>query len=310
MPELPEVHTTATELNRLLPGKRIIDVWSSYNSPFHFGKDNIKNKVYFSKFRELILNKKIIGIRRRAKNVLIDLSGGFTILVHMKMTGHLLYGAYKKQTPTSKAQGWEKESWRPSQKENLALHDPFNRFIRFVISLSNNKQLVLSDMRKFAKVLYFETEKHHEDISPLGPEPLDTKFTIKEFHNRLLKKPNGKIKQVLMDQAIVAGIGNIYSDEMLWLSSIHPARKVDTLSQKEISLLYTSMKHVLTKGIDFKGDSMSDYRMPNGERGSFQYHHKAYRQTGKECSKKGCSGKIARIKIGGRSAHFCTVHQK
>jgi len=300
MPELPEVQTTASILNKQIKGLKILDVWSDYNSAFHKGKNNIKDKKYFSFFREQLLNKKVLSVERRAKNVLINVSGNRTILVHMKMTGHLLYGNYKNID----------EKWLP--QSSVLLSDPYNRFIHLVFTLSNKKSLVLSDARKFAKVFVYDTDKMSkiDDLQKLGPEPLEKGFTYKIFKERLSKKPNGKIKTVLMDQTIISGIGNIYSDEVLWMSCINPTERVREIKEEKIKNLYKNIIKVLNESIKVGGDSMSDYRNPFGERGGYQNIHKVYRRTGEKCKMKNCGGVIQRIKVGGRSAHFCDVHQK
>jgi formamidopyrimidine-DNA glycosylase len=113
-----------------------------------------------------------------------------------------------------------------------------------------------------------------------------------------------------MDQSLIAGIGNIYSDEMLWRAGIHPARKVKDIKKEEFKAMFTAMQAVLKSGIDFGGDSMSDYRNILGEKGKFQEKHNAYRKTGTECQKKGCGGTIMRMAVGARSAHYCSEHQK
>ena len=323
MPELPEVHTTATMLNRLTKNQTVKDVWTDYHSLYHLGKKNIKDKIYFKEFCKAVIGKKILGVRRRAKNVLIDLSGNITVLIHMKMTGHLLYGKYKRDTnpPARHRQAKalaggrihandtnNKEIWKAVEKGPL--QDPYNRFIHLVFTLSNGKHIALSDVRKFAKVMYFETDKHPEDMLALGPEPLLEDFSYSVFEKQILKRPKGKIKQVLMDQTLIAGIGNIYSDEILFAAGVHPASTIQKIPEDKRRKIFKYIKTILKKGIKFKGDSMSDYRMPTGERGGFQYHHKAYRQTGKTCPKPNCKGKIEKIKVGGRSAHFCAAHQK
>lgn len=308
MPELPEVHTTATGLNKVLKGLSIRDVWTNYNSSFHSGKDNIKNPRFFETFREKVIGAKVIGASRRAKNVLIHLKkpgkDEHTILVHMKMTGHILYGEYAKT-------GEKKDPWRAVSDPALC-DDPFNRHVRLIFMLSNGNHVALSDMRRFAKVTLIPTKELEKsaDLSELGPEPLEKNFTLEKFKERLAKKPNGKIKQVLMDQTVIAGIGNIYSDEMLWKADIHPESKPRAIPSPFLVKLFKAMKEVLVKGIDFGGDSMSDYRNVYGERGKFQHKHNAYRLTGKPCGKRGCKGVIKRKVIGGRSAHFCSVHQK
>jgi formamidopyrimidine-DNA glycosylase len=126
----------------------------------------------------------------------------------------------------------------------------------------------------------------------------------------LREKPKGKIKTVLIDQSVVAGIGNIYSDEILWQAGIHPERKVEKISKTEMKKIWQAMIKILNQSIKMGGDSMSDYRNIYGERGNFQNAHKAYRRAGQKCLKKDCDGKILRKIIGGRSAHFCSVHQK
>jgi formamidopyrimidine-DNA glycosylase len=299
MPELPEVETTARMLNERIKGLAISDIWTDYNSSFHKGKNNIKDKKYFTFFKKELLGKKILNVRRRAKNVLIDVSGGKTILTHMKMTGHFLYGKYE----------YKNEIWSPVKP--LTLKDPFNRFIHLVFVLSNGNHLALSDMRKFAKVFVFDTDKIYSiyDIKNLGPEPLDKNFSYKIFKERLATKPIGKIKTVFMDQEIIAGIGNIYSDEALWASGIHPETKVKDIPEEKLKSLFKNVIKILEQSIGVGGDSMSDYRNPDGVKGGYQNSHKVYRRAGEKCSLKGCKGIIKRIKVGGRSAHFCDCHQ-
>jgi formamidopyrimidine-DNA glycosylase len=167
-------------------------------------------------------------------------------------------------------------------------------------------------MRKFAKVLVSDTDKIYKtaDLADLGPEPLDKNFTYKVFKERINRKPNGDIKTVLMDQTVISGIGNIYSDEALWMSGIHPLTKVKDLNDKKLKLLYKSILKVLKKSINVGGDSMSDYRNPLGEKGGYQRIQQVYGREGEKCSFKGCKGIIKRIKVGGRSSHFCDCHQK
>lgn len=291
MPELPEVQTTVTGLDQHIRNLIIDDVWTEYNSPYFHGSDNIKDPEYFKYFKKTIVGSRILNVTRRAKNILIHLSNKHTILIHMKMTGHVMYGNYNKK-------------------------DPFNRFIRLIFYLSNGKTMELCDTRKFAKVTLLKTESMHETdhLRDIGPEPLLSDFTFDIFKKQIGLKKNGKIKLVLMDQSIVAGIGNIYADESLWRSEIHPETNVSKLlngkHNKELRNLYTAIRLTLSKGIDFGGDSMSDYRNIHGERGKFQEEHKAYRKTGTKCTKRGCTGIIKRIVVGTRGTHFCPIHQK
>ena len=166
-------------------------------------------------------------------------------------------------------------------------------------------------MRKFAKVTLVKTDELEKSfhLEHLGPEPLEKNFQFSIFSSQLKKKPRGKIKQVLMDQSLIAGIGNIYSDEILWHSGVHPLSRPDQIPEKNLRAMFKATKETLRKGIDLGGDSMSDYRNIKGEKGKFQNHHHAYRRTGKVCGKSGCRGSIRRIVVGARSAHFCPVHQ-
>jgi len=307
MPELPEVTTTVNGLRRVLIGLRFVDVWtdlSKKEQEIKQFKNTIKDERFFKQFKKGVVNQKVISVERRAKNILINISGSKTILIHLKMTGHLLFGKYVFDR--------RKNKWVPDKKEKESLHDPYNRFIHVVFSLSNGKHLVMSDSRKFGKITMMDTKDLDKNIhlGGVGPEPLEKSFTWKNLKERLLLGRNKSIKTVLMDQKIVAGIGNIYSDEMLWLSSIHPESKPKSLKDKEFILLYKNMKKVLSKGIDFGGDSMSDYRNIDGERGNFQNHHNVYRKNKEKCGKKGCNGVIMRKVVNGRSAHFCNKHQK
>jgi formamidopyrimidine-DNA glycosylase len=307
MPELPEVHTTVIGLDSILPGLVIDNVWTDYDSPYFYGKEQIKDPAYFKKFKKTIVGVKIKSVSRRAKNILIHLENENVILIHMKMTGHLMYGEYRK-TDKRDTGPWEDETWVPA-KEGL-LKDPFNRFIHVVFTLSNEKHLILSDMRKFAKVILIKKPlESHKDIKILGKEPFTDIKNWKEYKAELLKKPNGKVKQVLMDQSLIVGIGNIYSDEILWASFVSPFRLIKDISDSEWKKIYLHTLKILMDSISKGGDSLSDYRNAFGEKGDFQNFHKAYRQTGKSCSKKGCAGIIQRAVIGGRSSHYCNKHQ-
>lgn len=280
MPELPEVETTVRGLKKEIVGLKILDVWTDLHTSDKRKKDDIANPDFFKFFKKEVVGEKIIAVDRRAKNILIHLTRGKTILVHMKMTGRLL----------------------------IVNHD---KFVHVLFKLSG-KQLAFSDPRKFGKITLIETKHIHtsKHLQNIGPEPLAKNFKVNDLVNRLQKRIRGKIKTVLMDPKIVAGIGNIYSDEILWHSNINPETLVGDLNKKDFRLLFNKIKKLLTKGIDFGGDSMSDYRNIYGEKGAFQMHHMAYKCTGEKCVKKMCRGVILRKVINGRSAHFCSNHQK
>src|SRR3989338_2495190 len=286
MPELPEVETTVRGLKKTILGLIIKDVWTNLATKDSRQHDTVANPRYFKLFKKEVSSKKIKSVERQAKNILINLSGNKIILVHMKMTGHLLFNNKDK-------------------------------FVHIIFTLSGKNYLAFSDMRKFGKITLLDTKTAHETrhLKNIGPEPLDKNFTAKKLEERLKRKPSEKIKTVLMDQSIVAGIGNIYSDEILWQAGVHPERKVLTLLRRgskgqEIKLIFKAMQKILTKSIKAGGDSMSDYRNLSGGKGKFQFYHKAYRRTGEKCRKRNCGGTIQRKMINNRSAHFCSVHQK
>lgn len=301
MPELPEVQTTVNGIQALAKGHVITAVWTDMFSPSHIFKNSIKDPVYFKNvFAKVVVGKKILGSKRRGKNILIHLQDNSTILIHMKMTGHVMYGKYEYNR--------KQNTWVPGAGQKT-LADPFNRFIHVVFTLDNGYHLVMSDMRKFAKVTLVD-DLVKKELEMIGVEPLDTAFDKKTFIENITRYPNTYIKTALMDQRLVAGIGNIYSDEILHAAKILPTRKVFELSGVELEKIFVHIVPILKAGIDFGGDSMSDYRNIYGEAGRFQGKHTAYRRTGLPCTRKSCKGVIQRQVVNTRSAHFCATCQK
>ena len=173
MPELPEVQTTVNGLKETIVGLQIVDAWSNYDSKYWIGSQNIKDFAYFRHFKKQVLGKKIVAVSRRAKNILIELNSHVFILIHMKMTGHLLFGTYE----FNKRNG--KFPWIPIKPESLK--DPYNRHIHFMLTFSNNKRLALSDARKFAKVTLIDADDLAKTahLSGLGPEPLEPHLPLR-----------------------------------------------------------------------------------------------------------------------------------
>ena len=274
MPELPEVETTIRALRKKVVGAIFTNVWCDTLSI-------IKNP--FSEFQKKIKGKEIKQIRRIGKNIIFDLSNHSILLVHQKMTGHLLYGKWKK----------DKKGWVSTK----ALQDPINRFLHILFFLDTGYQLALSDMRKFAKVEFLE----QIDLT-IGEDALA--ISLNNFKKKVKRKKG--IKTILMDQSILAGIGNIYSDEVLFEAKVHPLKQGNSLTEKELQRIYQAMKKVLKKAIIEKGTSFSDYRTPDGTKGGFLKFIKVYHK--KECPI--CLGQIKKVKIGSRTAHFCDKCQK
>jgi len=290
MPELPEVQTTISGLKSKVLKRTFVDVWSDW-------KKLIKKPKDFLQFKKELENKKIKKIWRRGKNIIFDLSNDYSLLVHQKMTGHLMIGEWKQTN----------NKWQPTKKGPL--EEKINTFIHLIFFFDNGKMMALSDVRKFAKVELWKTKDLLESktFKDLGPEPLEQDFTFKKF-KETIKNKKGKIKQILMDQNVIAGIGNIYSSEALWQSKIHPEKTIAKLSDSELSLLYRAVKKVLELGVKLGGESFSDYRKVDGSKGDFDTERKAYKREGQKCHR--CGTLIKRLKFGGRSAFFCPKCQK
>jgi formamidopyrimidine-DNA glycosylase len=290
MPELPEVETTVRDLKKVILHSIFLKVWIGAPQLIHKPKD-------ITVFKRELINKKILDVKRRGKNILFFLSSGKIILIHQKLTGHLLFGKWKRK----------KGKWVSEIKGSLS-EDPFNQFLRLIFFFHTGWQLALSDLRKFAKVEILSKEELEKELENLGPEPLDKNFTFEKFKEVIFKKKEGKIKQVLMDQQIIAGIGNIYSDEILWIAKVHPLKLVKETTSKDLKKIYEAIRQILPKAIALKGESFLTYRTIFGEKGKFDRIKKVYQRERRKCFRCGC--KIERLKINQRSAHYCPNCQK
>lgn len=290
MPELPEVETISKYLDKKITGLTIRDFWIDW-------KKMIKSPADLNKFKKEIIGRKILKVYRKGKNILIDLSGNKLLLVHQKMTGHLLIGK------------WKIEKGKAESLIAGPMQEKVNDYIHAIFYLSNGQELALSDLRKFAKIMAGDKDKIENlpDLKKLGPDPLNTSFKFIKFL-KLIKSKRGKIKQVLMDQNIISGIGNIYSDEILWFAKIHPFVRVEELSEKDLKCIYKYTKEVLREGIKLRGTSISDYRDPEGKAGGYDKIRRVYRREGEKCPR--CKTEIKRLKMGGRSAHYCPKCQQ
>ncbi len=296
MPELPEVQTIVDDLNKKIIGRRITDVW--------FDTPKIIKKPKPAELEKQIKGLKIVDVRRKGKNILVYLTNNkqpttndFLLLIHQKLTGHLLYGKWQ----IKKVSGIK---YQVSSLISGSLEEKVNNYIHLIFYLDNDWQLALSDLRKFAKVLFGPKEEIENlpDLKKIGPEPLARNFDISAFQN-LIKRERRKIKQVLMDQEVIAGIGNIYSDEILWQAKIHPFMPTYKLKTYQLKNLYKAMRQILQKAIKLRGTSISDFRDTGGKPGAYTEIRKVYQREGEPCNR--CGTPIKRVKIGGRSAHYC-----
>ncbi len=297
MPELPEVQTIVNDLNKKIIKRKITGVW--------FDAPKIIKKPAVKEFEKQIKGLKIIKVERRGKNILVHLTKNYKLkaqsyllLIHQKMTGHLLVGKWKRG----------KGKWNSLIKG--VMDEKVNNYIHIIFYLDNGFQLALSDLRKFAKIMFGPEEeiKNLPDIKDIGIDPFDKKLSLKVF-KEIIGSQKRPIKEVLMEQKLISGIGNIYSDEILWLAKIHPLRSSNNLSDMELKSIYNSMKVILKKAIKLRGTSISDYRDASGKPGMYGKERYVYRKEGELCPRG--DAVIVRIKVkNNRSAHFCPVCQK
>ncbi|MEE8193907.1 MAG: bifunctional DNA-formamidopyrimidine glycosylase/DNA-(apurinic or apyrimidinic site) lyase [Dehalococcoidales bacterium] len=264
MPELPEVETIKNELRPHVVGRRISSVTLFW--------EGMLRQPSLVEFYSRIAGQRITGLSRRGKYLIFSLASGELLIVHLRMTGSLLIG---------------KDSSLP-------------RFTRAVLHLDDGSRIFFRDPRKFGKVQLVKDKD--SVVGRLGPEPLEPSFTTRVLAE-LLARRKAPLKAVLIDQNVIAGIGNMYADEALFSAGIHPLRPANSLSPKETRRLHRAIRRVLSSAIGNKGASVSTYLRPGGELGSAQLHFRVAHQGGKTCPV--CGMPIQRIPIRGRGSYFC-----
>ena len=270
MPELPEVETAVRGLREPLVGRTIL------TAKFPAAPGRMTN-IGPAQLATRIVGQRVEAINRRAKYLLFQLTDD-TLIVHLKMTGHLYV--------------------LPAAEEN-----PFDRWLRVSFPLDNGEELRFSDARKFGRV--YLCKQPDEVLPDLGPEPLEDTFTLNKFRERVSGR-KGNLKSLLLNQAFLAGVGNIYADESLHIARLNPLRHADTLNDDEIGRLYVGIRQALNDGIHYEGASINWYRKPDGSRGDSQNHLRVYREHGNRnqpCPV--CGGPIEKIWVGQRGTHFC-----
>jgi formamidopyrimidine-DNA glycosylase len=301
MPELPEVETVARDLRGLVVGSTITGA--------HYDWPRTIAGVAPEAFEGWVAGRRIEAVGRRAKFVLLDLSGGLVLTIQLKMTGQVFV---------------------------VPMGAAADRHVRVVMDLEDGRELRFRDMRKFGRVGVYRRdvdgrlvppdggEKEEPADAPVrrvaearvaeagdlfgrhGPEPLSDAFTLREFRRRLRRR-RGRLKPLLLDQSFVAGIGNIYADEALWLARLHPLRRAEGLHPPDEARLYRAIRSVLAEAIERRGSSVDDYTAPEGD-GTMQERLAVYQRTGLPCFRDGHP--IRRIVIGARSTHFCSFCQR
>lgn len=286
MPELPEVETVRRGLHTLLLGKVV-------QSQTHDTPKGFPNTT--SDVRQFLIGATVTDVRRRANVLMIDLSTGYSLVVHLKMTGQLVYVG-----DTRFGAG------HPNDSLVNALPD---KSTRVTLTFSDNSSLYFNDQRKFGWMRLLPTLEipNIPFMQKVGPEPLSDDFSVNDFAQRLARRPKTNIKAALLDQSVIAGVGNIYADESLWGAKVHPKRLVSSLTENEIQLLYTDLREVMNLAIQKGGSSNHTYINAEGKKGSYMDFARAFRREGLPCPR--CGALIEKSRVAGRGTHTCPVCQ-
>ena len=282
MPELPEVETVKRGLKDLIIGK----VVKSESHDTERGFPNLPEEV-----ASFLIDSEITNIRRRAKVLMIDLSTGYSLVIHLKMTGQIVYVG--------------DERFGAGHPNDSLVDSLPDKSTRVTITFTDKTQLFFNDQRKFGWMKLMPTTEipNINFMQKVGPEPLESSFTAEQFIDRFSRKKNSNIKAALLDQTVVAGIGNIYADESLWGAKIHPARLVKEVNSTELRDLYQSVRDILSLSIEKGGSSSRNYVNAEGGRGSYLDFANVYKRDGQPCRR--CDTIILKTKLAGRGTHYC-----
>jgi formamidopyrimidine-DNA glycosylase len=329
MPELPEVETVRRGLERLLPGREVASETHDWAKGFPNASADVE---------QFLLGASVLEVRRRAKVLLIDLSSDYSLVIHLKMTGQLVFVGMATATQSTSFPRTRESSqksttvvdsssdWIPAQGRNDEKGEPSgNSEIRFgaghpndslvgklpdkttrvTLAFRDGSRLFFNDQRKFGWMRLIPTFEI-EDLDffkNIGPEPLAADFNAQDFVARMRRRPNSSVKAVILDQAIVAGVGNIYADESLWGAKIHPAALVRNLSNYKLKLLHKELVYVLNLSIEKGGSSDRNYVNAEGKKGSYITFARVFRKEGQPCPR--CGRDIIKTKVANRGTHLC-----
>lgn len=287
MPELPEVETIRIGLSRLLPGQTIKSIEYNWDKSFPNSKNDCDT---------FLLGAKVVQVRRRAKVLIIDLDSQYSLIIHLKMTGQLVYRS-------------EQAVFGAGHPTDSLIDELPDRSTRVIIGLKHAK-IFFNDQRKFGWVKLVPTFEipNIDFFKKVGPEPLSDDFTAKIFIERLQKRKNSPIKAALLDQTVLAGIGNIYADESLWGAKIHPAQKVSEVSKIKLYKLYREIQFVLKLAIEKGGSTDRNYVNAEGKKGSYIDFARVFRRENQPCPR--CGSTIIKTRVATRGTHTCPSCQK
>lgn len=286
MPELPEVETVRHGLQKLIIGKQIV-------AETHDTDKSFPNEV--NEVAEFLVGATVTKVRRRAKVLLIDISSDYTLVTHLKMTGQLVYVGAERFG-----------AGHPNESLIGVLPD---KSTRVTLTFSDGSHLFFNDQRKFGWMRLMPTIAVPEIdfMKRVGPEPLEDIFTSTEFIPRVRRRANTSIKAAILDQTVLAGVGNIYADESLWGAKIHPATLVKHVTDEKLALLLQEIKDVMHTAIEKGGSTDRNYVNAEGKRGSYIDFARVFRREGLDCPR--CGSTIEKTRVAGRGTHFCPVCQ-
>ncbi len=288
MPELPEVETVRRGLQKLLVGKVVKSVTHDWPKGFPNAPADVE---------QFWIGAEITELKRRAKVLIIDLSTGYSLVVHLKMTGQLVFrGSH--------------DSFGAGHPNDSLIGELPDKSTRVVCEFTDGSKIFFNDQRKFGWIRLLPTVQIAEldFFKKVGPEPLSDDFSPNVLAARLARRQRSSIKAVLLDQTVVAGIGNIYADESLWLSAVHPSTSVQRLTKKQVESLYESIRFVLQLSIDKGGSTDRNYVDAEGKRGSYLKFANVFRREGQSCPR--CGTEIVKLRVAGRGTHICPKCQK
>lgn len=288
MPELPEVETVRRGLSALVINKKIKSVQHDWPKSFPNAPADVN---------EFLNGATITDVRRRAKVLIIDLSTKYSLIVHLKMTGQLVFRG--------------EQVFGAGHPSDSLVGDLPDKSTRVIIEFSDNSYLYFNDQRKFGWMRLFPTVEvpNIDFFLKVGPEPLGDEFTPQIFIERIRKRANTTIKAALLDQTVVAGIGNIYADEALWGARIHPAQRVREVSDSRLKTLYKELRFVLELSIEKGGSTDKNYVNAEGKKGSYIDFARVFRREGKDCPRHSGTP-IIKTRVAGRGTHTCPQCQK
>lgn len=304
MPELPEVETIKRGLTETVLGKKIKTVIVRLPKVVSLGPKVVSNiRIHSPRnialFKKILKGQRVVRISRRAKMFLLKLSGPYTLLIHLKMTGQLIF-----------AKKGERKMVKIFNTDNSPILFLPHKYTHAIFEFTDGARLYYNDLRQFGYLRLVKDEELVKvpDLAAYGPEPLSKDFTRDYLLVKAKRRPSLTVKQFLTDPEVVAGIGNIYSDEILYGANIRPSRRMRSLTKADLKALFQSIPKVLKKAVTAQGSSVGDFFKVDGSEGRFGRQHMVYARYGQICYE--CGSRIEKVKLGGRTASFCPVCQK